>query len=79
MRMKAKYSPSSHRIAVTPPKPTTREKSSARFDVGAEQRRGDRTAQECPIHEVVRIVPPVDRVVEVECVADRVDEEREYE
>src|SRR6266508_1613464 len=48
-------------------------------DVSAEQRRGDRTAQECPIHEVVRVVPPVDRVVEVECVADRVNEEWEYE
>jgi len=46
--------------------------------VGAEQGHGDRAAQERPIHEVVRVVPSVDGVVEIEGVAI-VDQEREYE
>src|SRR5207244_2103418 len=46
---------------------------------GAKQGGRHRTGQERPIHEVVGVVPPVDRVVEVERVADRVDEERRHE
>ena len=47
--------------------------------VSAEQRHGERTAQERPVHEVICVVPPVDGVVKVECVPDRVDQERKYE
>ena len=79
LRMNAKYSPISHRIAVTPPKPTTRPKSSQPADVGSRQRRRERAAQERPVDEMVCVVPPVDGVVEIERVADRVDEKRQDE
>jgi hypothetical protein len=47
--------------------------------VGSCQRRRERAAQECPVDEVVGVVPPVDGVVEIERVADRVDEKRQDE
>ena len=43
------------------------------------QRRSERPAQERPVDEMIGVVPPVDRVVEIERVADGVDEKRQNE
>jgi hypothetical protein len=75
--MNVQYSTSSQRIAVTAPKPNCQAPRIEAPLGQAHEQLSEAGNQNCPVDEVVRVVPPPDRVVEVEGVARGVDEERE--
>src|SRR4029078_12150832 len=75
--MNVQYSTSSQRIAVTAPKPNCQAPRIEAPLGQAHEQLSEAGNQNCPVDEVVRVVPPADGVGGVEGVARGVDEERE--
>ena len=78
--MKLYHSASSQPIASRAPMPAISRPSAHGGEIrGAQQQDADAAAQQEPVDEVVGVVPPDTRVVEVERVAGDVDQERRHD
>ena len=77
--MNVTYSAIFEAIAVTAANPTARREAVQSTQPGRAEHERRGRGHEHPVEEVVRVVPPVDRVVQAQGVADDVDEERRRE